>query len=309
MTTPASITAAAAPPAGTALRVGLVGGGPWARMVHAPGLLAHPRTSLAGVWTRRPDVAAGIAAEYGTVAHPDLDALLAGCDAVAFAVPPRVQAPLAVRAAAAGKHLICEKPLGETLDEAQEVADAVRSAGVLSSVVLTLRHAPDVQEWLAGMPSTPPGPDTVGSARWLSGALLGGPYAGSAWRAERGALLDVGPHLVDLLDAALGRVTGVDWAHHEEPDLWRFALVHAGGARSTVTASLRLPVDPSETEFTVFGGAGRHRLTGRAWEARSSYAALLDELVAAVRGEGPPPPLDAAHGLRLQHILDQVRIG
>jgi predicted dehydrogenase len=288
------------------LRVGLVGGGPWARAVHAPGLVAHPGTALTGVWTRRPDAAAELATGFGTAAHTDLDELLDAVDAVAFAVPPRAQGALAVRAAAAGKHLICEKPLADTVDEAREVVAAVRRAGVLSSVVLTLRHAADVRGWLARMPATPPGRDTVGSARWLSGAVLGGPYAASPWRAEQGALLDVGPHLVDLLDAALGRVTGVEWAHRDEPDLWRFGLAHAGGARSTVTTSLRLPVDPSEVEFTVFGGAGRHRLPGRAWDAGASYAALLDELVAAARG-GPAPRLDAAHGLRLQEILDEVR--
>lgn len=289
------------------VRVGLVGGGPWARGVHGPAVVAHPTTTLTGVWTRRPEQAGELAASLGTTAYPDLDALIAGVDVVALAVPPRVQGPLAVRAAAAGRHLICEKPLAETTGGAREVVDAVARAGVHTSIMLTLRHAPEVRRWLAGMPSTPPGPDTTGSARWLSGALLGGPYAASPWRAEQGALLDVGPHLVDLLDAALGPVTGVAWAHRADPDLWRFGLTHAGGAGSTVVTSLALPVDPTESEFTVFGGAGAHWLPGRAWDAATSYAHLLDELVAAVRGAGPAPALDAAHGLRLQVILDEVR--
>jgi predicted dehydrogenase len=289
------------------VRVGLVGGGPWAAGVHAPSITAHPATELTGVWTRRPEQADELAAAFRTTSYPGVDALIADVDVVAFAVPPQIQGELAVRAAGAGRHLVLEKPVAATVEEARAVADAVRAAGVRSSVVLTLRHAPDVQQWLAGMPSAPPGSDTVGSARWLSGALLGGPYAASPWRAEEGALLDVGPHLVDLLDAALGPVTGVGWARYDEPDLWRFGLEHAGGALSTVTTSLRLPVDPSETEFTVFGGAGRHRLPGRVWDAQESYARLLDEMVAAVRGEGATPALDAARGLRLQEILAEVR--
>jgi predicted dehydrogenase len=289
------------------MRVGLVGGGPWARMVHAPALVAHPGTELTAVWMRRPEAAAALAAEFGTRAHTDLDSLLAAVDAVAFAVPPRVQGELAVRAAAAGKHLICEKPLAASVSDARAVVEAAQRTGVLSSMMLTLRHDPAVQEWLAATPDAPAGADTVGSARWLSGALLGGPYAASAWRADQGALLDVGPHVIDLLDAALCPVTGVGWARYDEPDLWRFGMTHAGGALSTVTASLRLPVDPSEIEFTVFGGAGRHQLAGRAADAPSCYARLLDELVAAVRGAGPTPPLDVAHGLRLQEILDEVR--
>lgn len=289
------------------LRVGVVGGGPWAARVHGPALAAHPGVALAGFWTRRPDVASGLAERFGGRAHRSFDDLVDAVDVVALAVPPAVQGGLAVRAAAAGRHLICEKPLAATVVEARKVVDAVERAGVVSSMVLTMRHDPGVRAWLASLPDVPAGPDTVGSARWLSGALLGGPYAASAWRVEHGALLDVGPHVVDLLDAALGPVTGVDWAHHGEPDLWRFALTHAGGAQSTVTASLRLPVDPSEIEFTTYGSAGRHRFAGRAADARACFGRLVDELVAAVVGAGPLPALDAARGLHLQEIVERVR--
>ncbi|HLU58817.1 MAG TPA: Gfo/Idh/MocA family oxidoreductase [Pseudonocardia sp.] len=289
------------------LRVGLVGGGPWARTVHAPVLAAHSGTELAAVWTRRPEVASELAAEFGARAHTDLDVLLDSVDAVAFAVPPQAQARLALVAAAAGKHLICEKPLAATVEEARALAEAVERTGVHSSMVLTMRYAPAVRDWLAEMPNEPAGADTVAFARWISGSLLGGPYCRSRWRIEEGALSDLGPHVIDLLDAALGPVVEVPWARHEEPDLWRFGLLHAGGAQSTVTLSMRVPVDPSEIEFTVLGGAGRHRLAGRGADAPSCYAALLDELVAAVDGSGPPPALGVARGLRLQELVAAVR--
>jgi predicted dehydrogenase len=141
-------------------------------------------------------------------------------------------------------------------------------------------------------------------ARWLSGSLLGGPYAASGWRAEHGALLDLGPHVIDLLDVALGPVGEVEWAHRSDPDVWNVGLRHVGGALSTAVLSLQLPVDPSEIELAVFGGVGRHQVGGRVGDARACYARLLDELVAAVRGDGPPPPLDVARGLRLQEIVD-----
>lgn len=287
------------------LRIGLVGGGPWAARVHAPAIAAHPAVELTAVWTRRTEVAQQLARDCGARAPREFDDLLAAVDVVAFAVPPHVQGDLAVRAAVAGRHLICEKPLAGSLAGAQAVVAAVRRAGVQSSMVLTLRHDPAVRDWLGALPAASAGVDTLGSAHWLSGSLLGGPYAASPWRAEHGALLDVGPHVVDLLDAALGPVTEVGWAHHDEPDLWRFGLTHAGGAHSSATVSLRLPVDPSVIEFTVFGGAGRHRL-GRSVDAPTCYARLLDELVAALRGSGPAPALDVARGLRLQEILDEV---
>jgi predicted dehydrogenase len=289
------------------LRVGLVGGGPWARTVHGPGLAAHPGTELAAVWARRPEAAADLAAQYGGRAYTDLEVLFDAVDAVAFAVPPQVQGRLALFAAAAGKHLICEKPLAGTVGEAREVVAAVRRAGVYSTMVLTMRHAPAVRDWLAEMPPEPAGPDTVASARWISGSLLGGPYATSSWRTEHGALFDLGPHVIDLLDAAVGPVCAVPWARYDEPDLWRFGLLHSGGAQSTATLSMRVPVDPSEIEFIVFGGAGRHRLAGRGADAATCYAALIDELVAALDGSGPPPALDVARGLRVQELVEAVR--
>jgi predicted dehydrogenase len=291
-------------PAVDRVKIGLVGGGPWARTVHGPALVAHPDVAVSGVWTRRPEAGVALAAEIGAPACADLDALLDVSDAVAFAVPPAAQGELAVRAAERGRHLILEKPIAADLAGARAIAAA--ATGVVSAVVLTLRHDPAVRAWLAGLPGGPAGPETVAAARWLSGALLGGPYATSAWRAESGALLDLGPHVIDLLDAALGPVTAVEWAHRDEPDLTRFGLLHAGGARSTAMLSIQLPIDPSEVEFAVFGPGINARVDAKPADAQACYAHLLDGFVGAVRGEAPRPDLDAARGLRLQEIVDEV---
>jgi predicted dehydrogenase len=285
------------------LRVGLVGGGPWARAVHAPALAAHPGVELAGVWTRRPEPAREITALHGGTPFASFSDLLAAVDAVAFAVPPAVQGALVPSAAASGKHVILDKPLADTLSAAERAAAAIAEAGVCSTTVFTLRFHPPVRAWLAGLPAGPADADTTATARWLSGALLGGPYSGSAWRAERGALLDIGPHLVDLLDAALGQVVDVEFAHAGEPDLWRVGLRHVGGARSTLTLSLALPVDPTEMEVTAFGSVGRHVLTDRPADATASYVVLLDELLDAVTGGRPDGPHSAARSLHVQRVL------
>ena len=288
------------------LRIGLVGAGPWAGTVHAPAIAAHPGTELAAVWARRPEAAAALAAGSGAAVHESFDDLLDAVDAVALAVPPTVQGVLAPRAAAAGRHLILEKPLAADLRTAQVVADAVADAGVVSTMVLTLRFDAGVRRWLAGLPATPAGPDTVGVGRWLSGAVLGGPYSASPWRSERGALLDVGPHVIDLLDAALGPVTEVSWAHLTDPDLWSFGLAHSGGARSTVTMSLRVPVDPSDFEIALFGGTGRHVLVDRPEDATVPYGVLLDEFVADIAAGRTCGPTSAARGLHLQRVTEQI---
>jgi predicted dehydrogenase len=300
------------------LRIGLVGAGPWASTVHGPGIAAHPATELAGVWARRPDAAAALAAAHRAKPFTDVTELIAASDAVAFAVPPAVQAELATAAAKAGRHLILEKPIASTLDEAQRLADAVDAAGVTSIVVLTLRFAPETRAWLADV--TARGGWRGGTARWLSGVLLGGKFSASPWRHSDGALADIGPHVVDLLDAALGEVTDVHAAHHGEPDLWHLVLGHAGGATSAASISLKLPLIPTITSVDVYGDHGHSEFGGRSTPALASFAMLLDELVETVQaGHGAKlrhsakpgrtgHPLDVRRGLHLQRVLHRARL-
>ena len=100
------------------------------------------------VWARRPEAATALADRFGAEAVGSFDELLERCDAVAFAVPPDVQAALAVRAAEAGRHLLLEKPVATTLADAERLAAAVDRAGVRSQVVLTIRYRPEVRAFL-----------------------------------------------------------------------------------------------------------------------------------------------------------------
>ena len=287
------------------LRVGLVGAGPWAATVHAPMIAAHADVELAGVWARRPDAAAALAAAHGAKPFDSVQSLLAAVDIVAFAVPPAVQVPLAIEAARAGRHLVLEKPVAATLDEAYRLADAVSAAGVASIVMLVMRFAPEISGWLESVRSVDGW--RAGSARWLSGALLGGPYSVSPWRHQDGALADVGPHTVDLIDAALGEVTDVLAATYAEPDVWHLILGHRGGATSTVSLSLALPVVPTITSVEVYGDPGHSEMPPRTTPAEDSYARLLDDLVGMVRGGTTQHPCDVHRGLHLQRVLQAAR--
>src|SRR5690242_9949532 len=131
------------------LRVGLVGAGPWAGMFTAPMLAAGPATTLSAVWARRAEAAEELARRFGTETAGSLPDLFARCDAVAFAVPPNVQASIAVDAAAAGRHLLLEKPVAFTVEAAEDVARAVDRAGVVTQLVLTYRYTHVVTRFLA----------------------------------------------------------------------------------------------------------------------------------------------------------------
>lgn len=92
------------------MRFGLVGTGHWARTAHAAGLTATDGAELTGVWGRNAGKAAALARDVGARSYDDIDALLAEVDAVAFAVPPDVQAPIAARAARARR----QRPRGSS---------------------------------------------------------------------------------------------------------------------------------------------------------------------------------------------------
>jgi predicted dehydrogenase len=274
-------------------------------MIHAPGIANHPGTALTGVWARRPEAAAELAGRYGAEPFEDYTSMLSTVDAVAFCVPPGVQGPMAIEAARAGKHLVLEKPIAETVEVASALASAVAEAGVASLVVLTRRYAPETKEMLAQLHRT--GGWTGADSRWISGALLDGPFSNSPWRHDKGALDDVGPHALDLLDAALGEITDVIAANVSSTGLWQLILQHEGGATSTVSLCLSLPLQPPFADFTVFGVNGARTLTNRDTPALECFTNLLDDFVAMVDSGTTAHECDVRRGLHLQRIIDLAR--
>ena len=282
------------------LRVGLVGAGPWAGLFHAPMLAAGPETELAGVWARRPEAAEELAGRHGSRAFPRYEDLLDVCEAVAFAVPPNVQATLAAVAAGAGKAVMLEKPLGLSLPEATRLADAVGEAGVGSSVVLTWRYSPAVRAFLHAAAGVAP----VGGRAWfLSGALLGGWFS-TPWRLQWGALPDVGPHVIDLLDAAMGPVTDIR-AHGDSLRWVGLLLEHEGGGVSE--ASLSGTVDPEarRSGCEVYSAA-KSAVIDTGSVSADAVGVLRAEFATHAR-DPKPHPLDVHRGVYLQRLIDDAQ--
>ncbi len=282
------------------VRVGLAGAGPWARIVHAPMLAAGPETELVGVWSRTPEHAAALAAAHGVIRFASYDEMLEAVDAVALAVVPAAQPDLAVRAANAGKALLLEKPLALDVAGAQRIADAVAANRVGSIVVLTYRFADVVRDFLAEARTF----DAHGGrACFVSGAFLSGAFAGG-WRLELGALLDVGPHILDLVEAALGPVVEVRAAG--DPQQWvSLLLTHESGAVSDVSLSCASAIEPSRTEIEIYGRTRSIAVDGRAGARAESFARLRAEFAHVAR-TGAPHECDAARGLVLQHLIERA---
>ncbi|MEY2590495.1 MAG: hypothetical protein QOJ67_2479 [Acidimicrobiaceae bacterium] len=280
------------------LAVGLVGAGPWARFVHAPMLATHARTSLAGVWARRQDAAEEVATENGAPSFTSFDELLERCDAVSFAVPPDVQAELAIRAARAGKALLLEKPIALDLDHAVRLVDAVEASGVPTMLNLTWRYAAPVRSFLDVAASAEP---IGGRGHFISGALLGGMFA-TPWRLEHGALMDLGPHVIDLLDAALGTVVGV--RAHGDPQRWiGLFLEHESGIVSEASLSAHSNLNPYRAGVEIYTNDGVIDLDAATAVTPETMVTIVDELVDTVAGKHPNG-LDVHRGLHLQRLLD-----
>jgi predicted dehydrogenase len=280
------------------LNVGLVGAGPWAKSVTGPVLAAGPETALTGVWSRTAAHADALAAQLGVRAFPDVDALIDSSDAVAVAVAPRAQPAIATRAAAAGKALLLEKPLGDDLAGAEAIAAAVRGAGVGALVTLSHRFNPRLDEFAAAAEKIEA---SGGRGCFVSSAFLGGPYA-QGWRLERGAVLDVGPHLLDLLEVGLGEI--VDVRASGDPHGWvSLVCMHASGATSSAGLCCTAAAE-ARTEVEVYGRAGIAVYDGTMVDYDAWPAQLRQALVAVAAGEAHPASVDRA--LHLQRLITQI---
>ena len=120
------------------LRVGIAGAGYFGRF-HAQKVAAARRAVLSGITDRDPARAAALAAELGA---PVLDwpALLEASDAIVVAAPAEAHFDLADAALAAGRHVLVEKPIAATLDQADRLAARAAAAGLVLQVGHLLRY-------------------------------------------------------------------------------------------------------------------------------------------------------------------------
>ena len=286
------------------MRFGLVGTGPWARSVHGPGLVAAEGVDLAGVWGRDPGKAGDFAEELRVPAYPTFESMLEDVEAVAFAVPPDVQPGLAADAVAAGRHLLLDKPVATSSEAARRLADQAGERGVASIVFFTDRFSVEAADWFTALD-----PDRLlgGSVRWLASLdEPGNPYGASSWRQEKGALWDIGPHVLSTLTAALGPVDEIT-AVGGRRDVVHLVLRHESGATSTATLTLFAPVAAAELEVVVWGEDGSSRMPDRAAEGAVVALGRAARELARSATTGAPHPADLRLGVRVVELLEQAQ--
>jgi predicted dehydrogenase len=293
------------------LNIGLIGAGHFGRF-HALKLAAATRATLSGITDPDAERAKAVAWETGAQVR-ELADLLSVSDAVIIAAPADLHFELAAHALHAGKHVLVEKPIAATLDQAAELAFMSRAAGK----VLQVGHL-----------------ERFSAAHGAVTARMGKPLYIEAVRiapfkprgTDVSVILDLMIHDLDLILALIDEpidhvdAVGASVASAHE-DIANARIKFSNGAVATITASrislkterkMRifsqtgyLTVDFSARKLTLIGRNIGMKLPGfeefgieqASWEDHDALAAEHAAFIAAIL-DGAPIAVDAEAGRR-----------
>ncbi len=324
---------------------GVIGAAGIARRRTIPeGIVAADNAELTAVYDIDQEANAEVAGEFGAVPCISEGELLAlELDAIYIATPTWLHCDQVLNAAAAGKHVLCEKPLGMTVEECTRMIAACAENKVKLGVGFMMRyhaqHQAALQMIQAGALGTPvfaraqlscwypPIPDA-----WRQSPQLGG----------GGSLVDLGGHCIDLLEMLLGPVKRVSCTignlvqSYASEDTAVALLEFESGARGVVDCLFNVPDASSLNRLELYGSKGSilaegtigqlpgGAMTARLDESNTEYAAqqersadggmvIAPEPVNMYRAEveafaqslldDTEPPITGSDGLRSQRIL------
>ncbi len=145
-------------------------------------------------------------------------------------------------------------------------------------------------------------------ARFVSGAALPGSPFATPWRVELGAMFDLAPHAIDLLDAALGPVVGITAVG--DPLRWLgVTLEHQGGAVSQVALSITTPGDPAPFRIDARTEHGPVTFDGQRSDDDPDVQEAITTALAETVGSGTAHPLDVHRGVFLQRLMAEALAG
>ena len=204
-----------------------------------------------------------VAEKHGVQWYTDYKEMLESSevDVVCITTPSGIRIPIATDAAAAGKHVIIEKPIDITLEKADQIIKAADDAGVKLMCIFQLRYGDAVRQVREAVQSGKLGKVVLGDAyiKWYRPQEY---YDSAGWRGTwamegGGALMTQGIHTVDLLHWIMGPVKRVyarmgSLVHDVEvEDTVVATLEYESGALGVVEATTAsLPGMPAKLEFS-----------------------------------------------------------
>lgn len=113
------------------IRIAFIGCGKIAQVRHIPEFAAHDGAEITGYYNRSPERAQDMARKYGGAVYSSVEELLADdkVDAVVISVANRLHADYTLAALAAGKHVLCEKPMALTLKDCTAMVEKAKETG------------------------------------------------------------------------------------------------------------------------------------------------------------------------------------
>lgn len=262
--------ASLAHPPDAPLRIGIIGAGGISQ-THRDGYLSAGAEVVAVADPNADQLAARARAWGVERRYSDYRAMLADgdLDAVSICAPTAVHAPATIAAAAAGVHVLCEKPLALDLDQGRTMIEACRSAGVLLMTNHQLRSHGAVEQTKTMLERGDLGDITHVRLRQAHDWAGGDVRASFTTRASSGGgtLLDNGCHLMDLarylgkdVDEVYARSATRKYAVELE-DTAHVSLRFASGAIGTVEVAWT--ATGWEEGFWVYGTQGALEYTNR----------------------------------------------
>jgi UDP-N-acetyl-2-amino-2-deoxyglucuronate dehydrogenase len=298
------------------------------------------RVQLVGVCDIAPAALEQATARTGAPGFSSLDALLAGTDAdcVILATPSGLHADQAIRVAAAGRHVMTEKPMATRWRDGKRMVAACDQAGVRLFVVKQNRRNATLQLLKRAIDQ-----DRFGRIYMVNvNVFWSRPqsyYDSAAWRGtwefDGGAFMNQASHYVDLLDWLIGPVESVQAytatlaRHIQVEDTGVVSVRWRGGALGSMNVTMLTYPKNLEGSITIIGERGTVRIGGVAvnriehWEfadrrpeddqvEQASYEttsvygfghpAYYDNVIGTLRGEAEPET-DGREGMRSLEIL------
>jgi glucose-fructose oxidoreductase len=320
------------------LGVALIGLGGYSRDLLAPALQMTRHCRLAGIvtgtpakaeeWQRRyaiPDRNVYDYEGFDRIAdNPDIDV-------VYIVLPNHLHKPFTVRAAAAGKHVWCEKPMAMDAAEGQAMIDACRQHRVQLTIGYRLQHEPNTRAWSELAKTRPFGRLLRVKADAGFNGFRNDP--GDAWRLDParggGAMYDMGVYSLNAARYTTAREPLAVTARQEilRPEIFRgvdetmrFQLEFPEGVVADCVTSFGMNLNTLRAEcedgwyqlspFQTYDGIRGEASDGRRFDAtlgpRPAMQALQMDQDALAIIEDRPPRVPGEEGLRDMRVLDAI---
>jgi 1,5-anhydro-D-fructose reductase (1,5-anhydro-D-mannitol-forming) len=301
----------------------------------APAIKAQPQSRLVAVQSRTRSRALGVLAMHGAVrAYGSRDELLADPEvqAVYVATEHHRHRDDVIAAAEAGKHVLCEKPMANSVADCRQMIEACRAAGVALQVAYYRRYYPKLVRMKELLDSGAIG-EPVSAQIHLTGRLSPATITPSNWRLNAelsggGALVDTGSHRLDLLCWLLGepdRVAAFAECREfpiEAPDTETLLIRMASGVHVTshhgyrtrsddqfeITGTLgqltATPVDGPELQLVAWdGGKCPTRQSWALPHHQNVHSPLFEDFTLRILA-GEPPRYSGEDGLQASRIIE-----